>query len=71
VDRRAPHPRLAWATLALGLCAAALAWAGGETEAEAPVELGAIRWSRDFDAAQARAKKEGKPLLVLFQEVPG
>ncbi|MEM7260849.1 MAG: hypothetical protein AAF488_02595 [Planctomycetota bacterium] len=36
-----------------------------------PVELGVVRWHRDFDAAAEAAKKDGKPLLTLFQEVPG
>lgn len=39
--------------------------------AASPPELGIVRWSRGFDAAAARAKAEGKPLLVLFDEVPG
>ena len=30
-----------------------------------------MHWSRDFVASTKRAKKEGKPLFVLFQEVPG
>ena len=36
-----------------------------------PVELGKVPWLRDYDAALAEAKKSGKPLLLLFQEVPG
>ena len=36
-----------------------------------PEELGRVRWLRDFDAAKKRAKKERKPVLLLFQEVPG
>ncbi|NNC90828.1 MAG: hypothetical protein HKN82_20430 [Akkermansiaceae bacterium] len=36
-----------------------------------PVELGAVRWSRDLDAALASSAKSGKPVLLLFQEVPG
>ncbi|TNE68788.1 MAG: thioredoxin family protein [Bacteroidetes bacterium] len=36
-----------------------------------PVELGAVHWSRDLDTGTAEAKRTGKPLLVLFQEVPG
>lgn len=36
-----------------------------------PVELGQVRWRRDFDAALAEAKKADKPVLLLFQEVPG
>lgn len=37
----------------------------------APVEVGTIRWERDFPAALARARHENKPLLVVFTEVPG
>jgi hypothetical protein len=36
-----------------------------------PPELGIVRWSRGYDAAAARARAQGKPLLVLFDEVPG
>lgn len=36
-----------------------------------PKELGWVRWQRDFAAATAVAKQSGKPLFVLFQEVPG
>lgn len=36
-----------------------------------PVELGSVHWSRDLDASRAKAKISGKPLLILFQEVPG
>ena len=34
-------------------------------------ELGKISWYRDYPAALAASKKEGKPVLMLFQEVPG
>ena len=36
-----------------------------------PIELGDVQWLRSFDEAQARSKKEGKPILILFQEIPG
>ncbi len=36
-----------------------------------PVELGNVHWLRSFDEAQARSKKEGKSILILFQEIPG
>jgi thioredoxin family protein len=36
-----------------------------------PVELGDVHWLRSFDEAQGRSKKEGKPILILFQEIPG
>ncbi len=36
-----------------------------------PRELGAVAWNRGFDSAAAMARTTDKPLLVLFQEVPG
>lgn len=38
---------------------------------EQPVELGQVKWRRDFEAGLAEAKETGKPVLLLFQEVPG
>lgn len=38
---------------------------------DAPVELGQVKWIRNFDEATLKAKQQNKPLLVLFQEVPG
>lgn len=37
----------------------------------APSELGKVHWIRGFDSATKMAKDHNKPLLVLFQEVPG
>ncbi len=37
----------------------------------APRELGEVRWGRDLDAALERGARDGRPLFVLFQEVPG
>ena len=34
-------------------------------------ELGDIHWYRDYDYALAKANEEDKPVLILFQEVPG
>ncbi len=36
-----------------------------------PPELGRVPWLRDFDAAVRLSKETKKPLLVLFDEVPG
>ncbi len=36
-----------------------------------PIEIGTVQWMKDYDQAIARAGKENKPVLVLFQEVPG
>lgn len=38
---------------------------------EQPVEVGDVAWGRDLDAALAQSRKSNKPVLVLFQEVPG
>lgn len=37
----------------------------------APCELGLVPWQRDLPAALASAKESGRPVFVLFQEVPG
>ncbi len=34
-------------------------------------EFGTIDWQRDYAAATKKARQTGKPLLLLFQEVPG
>jgi len=39
--------------------------------APAPDELGDVHWGRDFETARAEAGRSGRPMLVLFQEVPG
>jgi hypothetical protein len=36
-----------------------------------PIELGDVHWLRSWDEAEAKSKKEGKPILLLFQEIPG
>ena len=42
-----------------------------KTGPKQPVELGAVEWLRDYDQALATSKETGKPVLILFQEVPG
>lgn len=36
-----------------------------------PEELGQVKWLRNYDKAIAQSDKSGKPVLILFQEVPG
>lgn len=38
---------------------------------ESPVELGRVKFVRSIDQGLARAKIEGRPAFVLFQEIPG
>jgi len=44
---------------------------GSMAVAQKQEELGKVDWLRDFDQAIAQSKEEGKPILILFQEVPG
>ena len=36
-----------------------------------PVELGKVAWLRDYDEALQRSAETDRPVLILFQEVPG
>lgn len=36
-----------------------------------PVELGKVKWLRSMEDAMVQSKRECKPILILFQEVPG
>lgn len=36
-----------------------------------PIELGTVNWTRDYETGLAAVKKSGKPMFLLFQEVPG
>ena len=36
-----------------------------------PIAVGTVVWGRDYNAALASAKATGKPVFLLFQEVPG
>ena len=58
---------VALASVALG----AAAWAEKDASDTDAVEWGRVAWLRDFDRAAEAAKGSGKPILLLFQEVPG
>lgn len=36
-----------------------------------PVELGSVHWLRSYDEALQKSKITSKPILILFQEIPG
>lgn len=36
-----------------------------------PAELGDVHWLRSIDEAQVKSKAEHKPILIIFQEIPG
>ncbi|MCB9898462.1 MAG: thioredoxin family protein [Planctomycetes bacterium] len=56
------------ASIALLLAAALL---GDPSTPDTPPEFGRVRWLRDVDAAFAAARTDGRPVALLFQEVPG
>jgi hypothetical protein len=59
-------------TLAAFLTAGWLAAPAPSQSAPAnPVELGRVAWLRNYEAAAKQAKRTRKPVLLLFQEVPG
>ena len=39
--------------------------------AENPVEVGNVQWGRDLESALKKSADTGKPVLILFQEIPG
>ena len=41
------------------------------TRTNQDIELGKVSWYRDYDAVLRMAKQQDKPVLILFQEVPG
>lgn len=53
-------PALAFAAIALG-----------SAPSDVPIELGLVKWERSLPTAKATAKSADKPVLLLFQEVPG
>lgn len=43
----------------------------GKSAVVNPVEAGTVQWSRDIENAYSQSASSGKPLMVLFQEIPG
>ena len=55
----------------VGVLCASLAWAEKAGHGPEAVEWGKVEWRRDLEEGIAAAKDSGKPLFLLFQEVPG
>ncbi len=53
------------------ICGAVILCSAAPDEPSQAVETGSVHWHRDFDAACQVAKKQDKPVLLLFQEIPG
>ena len=41
------------------------------TAMTAPIELGRVDWQRKIEPSLEKAQKDGKPVFLLFQEIPG
>ncbi len=39
--------------------------------ADTPVELGQVEWTRNLEEAARTSAEDGRPILLLFQEIPG
>ena len=50
---------------------ALLVSAQGFAAADNPIAVGAVHWGRDLNQALQQSRETGRPVLVLFQEVPG
>ena len=55
------------AAAALGLTLAT--WC--QSASAPPVELGHVNWERNYERGLALVHEDHKPMLLLFQEVPG
>ena len=55
----------------VGALVATMSLSFAQVPTSQPEELGRVSWRRDFDAALAEAREASKPVLLLFQEVPG
>ncbi len=40
-------------------------------ELQRSIAMGTVHWNRDLDSALKLSSQTGKPLFVLFQEIPG
>jgi hypothetical protein len=66
-------PSLVLAAFCSGTLLLAVTQAGCQpaSRLQNPEEVGKVTWGRDYEAALASAKTTGKPIFLLFQEVPG
>ena len=65
--------RLPLILAALGLSCGAAVVAGSRaiSDDDTPREFGAVHWGRKLEPALLKAANAKKPVMLLFQEVPG
>jgi hypothetical protein len=59
--------------LIMALCPSVSVAIAAETDSwtDSPKELGRVSWRKNLGKALEEAKTTGKPVLLLFQEIPG
>lgn len=62
---------LLWITLPLWSCSQTSPVATTDQVMNGPIELGKVQWLRDYEQALEQSRETGKPVFILFQEVPG
>ena len=65
------NARMITVAVLFGFLAAAQAAPGFVEGSDDPVELGLVSWQNDLDAALDDSASSGRPVLLLFQEIPG
>ena len=64
--------KLGFTSKALPIACIAVALMACDAEPQGnPVEVGSVRWGRDLDTALTASDRTGRPVFVLFQEIPG
>lgn len=64
----APSAAIAAGLIAIGC---AVGPTSSTVTADGPPELGAVEWGRRLEPALTASAANGKPVLLLFQEIPG
>ena len=55
----------------IALALGALPCVDPPAKSDVPEELGTVSWGRDHDAVFDSARSTDRPVLLLFQEIPG
>ena len=54
-----------------GVYLASPSWSDAASDQDTPIEVGHVKWSRDYQGALQASRQSGKPVFLFFQEVPG